>query len=204
MTDTPLRPARLAPAGTEPATSKPAGTMPVAADHPPAGAGPGGRRRWPWLVGAAVAVIALGTAAFAATRDEPAPAPEPPRAFEGHFQLTVTGSRCGVPSVGPQELPQRAAGQFCLVDVAVHNSGAEAELLDPGAQRAIDSQGAEHPVADQALVFLNEPQPTLLEEIAPGATVKGVLPFDVPAGVQLSELVLHTAMDSTGARVPVS
>ncbi|XVV12662.1 DUF4352 domain-containing protein [Actinoplanes sp. CA-131856] len=199
MTDTPLRPARLSPP-----ESKPDGAMPVEAEHPPAGARPRGRRRWPWLVGAAVAVIAAGTAAFAVTRDSPAPAPEPPRAFEGHFELTVTGSRCGVPSVGPQDLPQRAAGQFCLVDVAVHNTGAEAELLDPGAQRAIDSQGAEHRVADQALVFLNEAQPTLLEEIAPGATVKGVLPFDVPAGVQLSELVLHTAMDSPGARVPVS
>ncbi|XVU25363.1 DUF4352 domain-containing protein [Actinoplanes sp. CA-054009] len=155
-------------------------------------------------MGAAVAVLAAGTAAFAVTRDDPAPKPEPPSAFEGHFELTVTGSRCGVPTVGPQDLSQRATGQFCLVDVSVHNTGAEAELLDPGAQRAIDSRGAEHRVADQALVFLNEPRPTLLEEIAPGATVKGVLPFDVPAGVQLSELVLHTAMDSPGARVPVS
>ncbi|MEU8816256.1 DUF4352 domain-containing protein [Actinoplanes sp. NPDC048796] len=189
MTDTPLRPARA-----------PLAEM----DHPPAEERPRGRRRWPWLVGAAVAVVAAGTAAYAVTRDGPAPAPAPPSAFEGHFELTVTGSRCGVPSVGPQDLPQRAAGQFCLVDVAIHNTGAEAELLDPGAQRAIDSQGTEHRVAEQALVFLNELQPTVLEEIAPGGTVNGVLPFDVPAGAQLSELVLHSAMDSPGARVPVS
>jgi hypothetical protein len=148
--------------------------------------------------------VAIGSAGFAVTRDDPPP-PEPASAFEGTFELTVEqAARCGITAVGPQELPQRAAGQFCLVDVSVQNTGTEAELLDPGAQRGIDAQGAEHPVAEQALVFLNEQQPTLLEEIQPGATVKGVLPFDIPAGSTLSELVLHSGVDSPGARVPVS
>ncbi|MEV4343598.1 DUF4352 domain-containing protein [Actinoplanes sp. NPDC049596] len=188
MTDTPLRPAR----------------SPLAEKLPERPVPRQRRKRWPWLVAAAVAAVAIGVAAFAVTRDEPDPAAQPPSAFEGHFELTVLGSRCGVTSVGPQDLPQRPQGQFCLVDVEVQNTSSEAELLDPGAQRAIDAQGAEHPLAEQALVFLNEAQPTLLEEIAPGATVKGVLPFDVPAQTQLSELVLHSAMDSAGARVPVS
>ncbi|MFC3740040.1 DUF4352 domain-containing protein [Paractinoplanes deccanensis] len=183
MTNTPLRPARSALTEVEPPPRR--------------------RRRWPWIVGAVVAVVAAGGAAFALSRDEPPP-PEAPRAFEGVFQLTVDGSRCGFDSVGPQELPQHAQGQFCLVDVTVRNTGAESQLLDPGAQRAIDNGGGEHRVAEQALVFLNERQPTLLDEIPPGAAVKGVLPFDVPAGSGLSELVLHSSMDSPGARVPVT
>jgi hypothetical protein len=124
---------------------------------------------------------------------------------EGVFAFTVTGTTCGVRSVGPAVLPQRpTAGQFCLVNVTVRNLGPDAELLDPGAQHAIDAQGRQYAVSDRAAVFLNDQDPTLLAEIPPGATVPGVLAFDVPDGVRLDAIVLHESVASTGVRLPLS
>ncbi len=124
---------------------------------------------------------------------------------EGAFSFTVTGSKCGVKSVGPTDLSQSAStGQFCLVDVSVKNVGTQATLLDGGAQRGVDAQGKEYPLADLATVFLNEKSPTLLEEIKPGEEVKGVLPFQVPDATTLAAIVLHGATSTPGVRVTLS
>jgi hypothetical protein len=123
---------------------------------------------------------------------------------DGAFMVTVAGVRCGVKAVGSDELPQRAKGEFCLVYVTAENAGQEARLFDGGIQRAVDTRGRAYPVTDRATVFLNDQEPTLLEEIAPGATVRGVLPFDVPAGTRLSALILHESAGSRGARVSLS
>lgn len=123
---------------------------------------------------------------------------------EGVFVVTVTGVRCGVEEVGPADLRQPAKGEFCLVEVSAENAGGEAHLLDGGAQRAVDTQGRAYPVDDRAAAFVNDRNPTLLEEIAPGATVTGVLPFDVPAGTRLATLVVHESPGSRGTRVSLS
>jgi hypothetical protein len=90
------------------------------------------------------------------------------------------------------------------VSVAVTNAGPEAALLDPGAQRAVDGGGRQFPVSDRAAAFVNDQNPTLSEEIPPGATVPGVLPFDVPAGTHLAAVLLHESVGSPGVRVPLS
>lgn len=212
MTHTPLRPARSAEPAPESRPSR------------------GPLRRWV-LTGSALAVIVLGAGAYALSREGDSPGErqtvaEPGAAdasgaaganaagaqaakagasgTEGSFTLTVTGTRCGVREVGPADLTQRAAGEFCLVDVAVKNSGREPELLDGGAQRAVDGQGRAYSIADQAAVFLNDQDPSLLDEIPPGATVLGVLPFDVPAGTTLDAVMVHATMDSPGVRVSLS
>jgi hypothetical protein len=117
-------------------------------------------------------------------------------AAEGVFVVTVTGVRCGVRRVG--RVP--AKGQFCLVEVVAENAGREAHRLDGGAQRAVDARGRAYAIAGRAAAVLN----TLRQEIAPGATVRGVLPFDVPRGARLSTLVLHESAGSRGARVALS
>jgi hypothetical protein len=183
--------------------------------------------KWPWAVAGALAVIALGSGAYAMSvgGDEPAasavPAATPSGSLagpdrledaaallrtgaEGVFVLSVTGVHCGVKAVGPAGLRQRPHGTFCLVDVTVENAGQEAQRLDGGAQRAVDTRGRAYPVAGRAAVFLNDRTPTLLEKIAPGSTVRGVLPFDVPRGTRLSALMLHNLAGSRGARVPMS
>jgi hypothetical protein len=123
---------------------------------------------------------------------------------DGAFVVTVTGVRCGVKDVGPDELRQQAKGEFCLVDVAAENAGRDAQLLDGSLQRALDSGGRSYTADEQAVALLNGQGPTLLEEIAPGATVRGVLPFDVPTGTKLASLVLHESMQSRGARVSLT
>jgi hypothetical protein len=87
--------------------------------------------------------------------------------------------------------------------VAVENAGEEARLLDDGAQRAVDTRGRAYAVAGRAAALLNDRTPTL-GRIAPGTTVRGVLPFDVPRGTRLSALVLHDTPGSRGARVPLA
>jgi hypothetical protein len=212
MTHTPLRPERSTGAGS--------GTDSVEAGAGAANRAASRRPKWPWIAGGVLAVVAVGVTAVAMTGSDDKAAENRPAAnadsanggataltasgTDGAFAFNATSIECGVPTVGPAELPQQAAGQFCLVDVSVKNTGTDAALLDPGAQRALDGQGREHAVADQAGVFLNDQKPSLLDEIAPGAEVRGVLAFDVPAGERLTALQLHESMDSAGVRVPLS
>lgn len=188
----------------------------------------GRRTRWPWVVAGLLAVLVIGSAAYAMNAgDEPAAERSAATAqsegagadlsesggdaitlnrtgADGVFVVTVTGVRCGVKTVGPAELPQRAEGEFCLVNVTAENAGSEAQLLDGGIQHAVDTRGRSYRVADAAAAFLNDQRPTLLEEIAAGATVRGVLPFDVPSGTRLAALLLHESPGSRGARVELT
>jgi hypothetical protein len=212
MTNTPLRPARSAPADPKP---------PQAAR----------RGRTPWFVGGVFALVVAGVVGYVAsdTTDPSEPAaevvmtqsatpdsvaaspaqltalPAGHRGAEGTLSISVTQTECGVSLVGPPDLPMPASeGQFCLVSVAVKNTGTEPRLLDPGAQRALDQHGRSYRVAEQAAVFTNDQDPSLLDEIPPGAIRSGVVPFDVPPGVRLTGLVLHKSPYSTGVRVPLS
>ena len=187
MSQTPLRPPT-----TTPTIALPTGER---AKRRPA--------KWLWIAGGGLAALALGSGAYAVSQRDVRTTPAGTMA-EGSFAFSVTGTRCGVEQVGPAALPARPTGRFCLVSVTVRNVGSEADLLDPGAQRAVDAQGRQYPVADQAAALLNSDVPTLLEEIAPGATVSGVLPFDVPADTALTAVELHSAIGSAGLRVPLS
>jgi hypothetical protein len=117
------------------------------------------------------------------------------------FDFDVTGLRCGVSSVGPEGQEQKAAGQFCLLDVTVTNNSGEPELFASGVQRVQDTEGVAYAVAEEAAVFLNDRSPSLLSEVAPGASVTGVLPFDVPSDVRLNEALLIGGMSTPGVRV---
>ncbi|MBB4696219.1 DUF4352 domain-containing protein [Paractinoplanes abujensis] len=126
------------------------------------------------------------------------------RAAEGTLSVAVTKTECGVAEVGPPDLPLAADGEFCLVSMAVQNTGKEPRLLDPGAQRGLDGQGHAYRVAEQAAVFVNDQDPSLLDEIPAGAIRQGVVPFDVPKGTRLTGFLLHKSPYSTGVRVPLS
>ncbi|WP_045744699.1 MULTISPECIES: DUF4352 domain-containing protein [Actinoplanes] len=159
-----------------------------------------------WIGGGIAAVftlVAFGTWAVV-TADHRTPAQLralPGAALAGTFELAVTDLRCGVDSVGPSGMEQRPFGQFCLLGVTVKNAGTEPELFDSGAQRVYDANGVAYAVADQAAVFLNDHETTLLDEIRPGDTVAGVLPFDVPYGARLSEVSVHGSMSTPGVRL---
>jgi hypothetical protein len=123
---------------------------------------------------------------------------------DGALIVTVTGVRCGVEAVGPIELRRREREQFCLVGVSVENAGHEARLFDGGAQRAVDAHGRAYGVFGRAAVFLNERAPSLLDAIPGGGTVRGVLPFEIPARTRLATLLVHESAGTRGARIPLS
>ena len=162
------------------------------------------RRTRLWIGGGIVAALLLIAFGVWAVTAAPAPglsAETPGVPAGGPFELAATGLRCGVSQVGPDELEQRAAGEFCLVDVRIRNIGDRPELFDSGAQRAFGADGVAYAVAEQAVVFLNDGSRTLLEEIPPGATVAGVLPFDVPAGTKLVAVHLQGSVSMPGVRL---
>lgn len=186
-----------------PHRSAPARAIPPSVDGPD----PGGSR-WRtriWVAGGILASAALIGFGVWAVTTTPATVvvtgAEHGGSPSGDFAFDVTAVRCGVTSVGPGGLEQRAAGQFCLLDVKVTNNGGEPELLDGGAQRLHDTNGVAYAVADNAAVFLNDHDPTLLDEIEPGETVVGVLPFDLPRDARPSEATLRDGMSSPGVRV---
>jgi hypothetical protein len=147
------------------------------------------------LIGFGAWAVATTPAVVVVTIAEPDDSPQ-----DG-FGFDVTGLHCGVPSIGPEGLEQKADGQFCLLDVKVTNKGGEPELFDSGAPRVHDTNGVAYAVADQAVVFLNDASPSLLAEVEPGETVNGVLPFDVPSDVHLSEAELTGTVSTPGVRV---
>jgi hypothetical protein len=116
---------------------------------------------------------------------------------DGAFIVTVAGVRCGVEATGPIELRRRDRRRLCLVGVVVENAGREARLLDGGAQRAVDAHGRAYSVVGRAAAFLNERAPSLLDAIPGGATVRGVLPFEVPARTHLVALLIHESAAHT-------
>ncbi|MEV0899623.1 DUF4352 domain-containing protein [Actinoplanes sp. NPDC049802] len=159
-----------------------------------------------WIAGGvtvSAALVAFGVWAVATSPAATVSGALPGDPPIGQFTVSATALRCGVPSVGPAGLEQRAAGQFCLLDVTVTNNGREPELFDSGAQRIHDTNGEAYAVAEQAAVFLNDRSPTLLDRIGPGETVAGVLPFDVPVDAQLSGGVLSGEESTPGVRVPL-
>lgn len=163
-------------------------------------------KMWAWVGGGvvtALALIAFGVWAVATAERIPGSRPEAVSggARTGNFTFAVGELRCGVESIGPVGLEQRPSGQFCLLGVTVTNTGTEPQLFDSGAQRAYDTNGVAYAVADQAAVFLNDRNPTLLNEIAPGEAVYGVLPFDVPEDAQLIEVSVHASMSTPGVRI---
>ncbi|GIE05455.1 DUF4352 domain-containing protein [Paractinoplanes durhamensis] len=179
--------------------------------------------RWPWPAAVTLGVVALGSVAFAVSRDGSGASAAPVAVVsatasaraEGGTRLTrvgadgalivsVAGLRCGVAAIGPADLRQRAGGEFCLADVAVENAGQEPRLFDGSAQRAVDVHGRAYATDDRSAAFLNDRVPSLLDEIPAATTVRGVLPFDVPAGTRLSALLVHESADSRGARIALN
>ncbi|WP_250000334.1 DUF4352 domain-containing protein [Actinoplanes sp. M2I2] len=211
MTNTPLRPARSTPVASDPRDPR--------------------RGKAPWIAGGVFVLVLAGVGTYLAYRTgedsavpvtptatardiavatsdavpvrDAVPAPAIVTASEGTLEISLSTTKCGVAAVGPADLPLAAEGEFCLVDMAARNTGKEPRLLDPGAQRAVDEHGRSHRVAEQAAVLINDRDPSLLDEIPPGATRHGVVPFDVPKGIRLAAFMLHKSPYSTGVRVPL-
>lgn len=186
--------------------------------NPPGGASrlpgrePRRRKKWPWVVLGCVGLFTVvlgGTAKFASALDDKQSGAKAvagrmnTASADGKFQFTVTGMKCGAPSVGDAVLSQKAQGQYCIVDVNVKNISPTAELLTDSSQKGYDENDTEYSVASGAGVYANKDYSVFLEQISPGNAVDGKLAFDVPTGTKLSYVVLHESMYTAGVKIPL-
>jgi hypothetical protein len=179
------------------------------------------KRRWPWIAGGIVLVMALGcvgaftllgagakvvsdatgemdanqkgTNAAAGQMGKPAK--------DGKFEFTVTGMKCGLGQVGG-EFGSKAQGEFCVVAVTIKNVADTAEPFADSSQQATDDAGKTYDVDSAASMSANGNGSTLFENINPGNKVNGKLAFDVPKGTKLTSIVLHESMFTAGVKIP--
>ncbi len=97
----------------------------------------------------------------------------------GDFGFVVNSMKCGVASVGPDVIAEKAQGQFCLVKIAVTNNGKEPGTFNDSSQALFDSAGAKYTPSTSADISI-EDNDVFLADINPGNTVSGTLAFDVP------------------------
>lgn len=119
---------------------------------------------------------------------------------DGKFEFKVTKIRRGVKRVGAEPFGEKAQGQFILVSLTVTNIGEEAQTLDGSAQIMYDAKGRKFSSDGGAAIYLDESN-TFFNQINPGNTVKGVVVFDIPKGVEPVTLELHDSVFSGGIDV---
>lgn len=119
---------------------------------------------------------------------------------DGKFEFTVTQVEPGVQEIGDEFLSQEAQGQFVLVHLTVENIGNESQYFDGNNVTAYDAKNREFAADTEAAIYLDDSN-SFLNEINPGNSVKGVVVFDVPADVKLSQLELHDSAFSGGVAV---
>lgn len=181
---------------------------------------PAKKRKWPWIVGGVLlasilgciglfTVVLGGTGAALNELDENSKGQHAVAgqmgapATDGKFQFMVTAMKCGATSVGADLLGRKAQGQYCILDVQIKNVGDSVETVVDLPQKAYDAKGNEYSVDAEAGLYANAEQPTFLEQINPGNTVKGKLVFDVPPGTKLTSVVLHESSFTAGVKVPL-
>jgi len=123
----------------------------------------------------------------------------------GDFVFVVNSMKCGVASVGPDVLAEKAQGQFCLVKVAVTNNGKKPGTFNDSSQALFDSAGAKYTPSSSADIAIEGNQ-VFLQDINPGNTVNGTLAFDVPDSFSADhiELVSGLGVMDKPAKVAVS
>lgn len=117
---------------------------------------------------------------------------------DGKFEFTVQGTATKT-TVGPKFLEEDAQGKFLLVKVKVENIGDEAQYLSGTDQYLYDKAGKKYS-ADDGVMSVMEGNP-FLEQINPGNTVQGTIPFDIPTSVKPVKMELHDSMFSGGVEV---
>jgi hypothetical protein len=149
------------------------------------------------------------------TQEEPAAEAEAPAAEEapaeaiatigtpvrdGQFEFVVLGVETGVASVGG-EFGETAQGEYTLVEMTVTNIGDEPQMFTDSDQTGFDSQGRELNADTSAGIWANEDARGFLEDINPGNSVTVKVVYDLPAGEQLTSVMLHDSMFSGGVEV---
>ena len=121
---------------------------------------------------------------------------------DGRFEFVVHSVQCGVGQLGPDNAEQRAEGQFCLVSLTVKNIGDQPHTMTDRAQKGYGTNGSRYGTNSTAGLYANDTNSQVwLKAIHPGAEVTGTIVYDLPRGVELSELELHDSLTSGGVTI---
>lgn len=142
---------------------------------------------------------------------------------DGPLTFVVDGVRCHVAAVGPSDSPVRPEhGQFCRVEMTIRDVGAGPVVFEAAAQRATGSGGAFYlpiPAADLAVNGASDaiappdlsgdpiagdteaPTPAADPPLKPGESRHVTLVYDLPPGVALTAIELHTSAYTPGVTV---
>jgi hypothetical protein len=138
----------------------------------------------------------------------PTPTTPPPPGIgdlvqDGTFEFVVSDVTCGESSVEWGILRESADGQYCLVEIAVKNTGNLPALFLDRAQHMFASDGSRHRADATAGFIANEGISVWANVVLAGGTTGGILVFDIPADTTPVVLELHDSLLSNGAAVTV-
>ncbi|WP_454163073.1 DUF4352 domain-containing protein [Gordonia iterans] len=196
--------------------AQPGAPAPGLPAQPPA---PKSRKKWPWILGGVVVLIALiaavsgggdpspagdaGSGATVAADDAESRAAglnTPVR--DGKFEFVVTGVESGVSEVGDNEfLTEKAQGQFVIVTMTVKNIGDKSQSFSPSEQKLKDTDGRTFETDSSAQIALGGTDIAVWDKVNPGNTVTVKLVYDMPSGAKPATLELHDSMFSGGVTV---
>ncbi|GAF14942.1 hypothetical protein JCM19046_3495 [Bacillus sp. JCM 19046] len=91
--------------------------------------------------------------------------------------------------IGNQYLNETAKGEFLLFEVSIENKRSEALTMNADYFKLI-ANGATYESDSMYSIYL-EDNSIIYESINPGLTLSGVIPFDVPPGLDLSDAVIQ-------------
>lgn len=191
------------------------------------------KKRWPWIVGAIVLVVAIAgffggnksdtgntaqtnsASQTQANKGEQANKADQKKEDEtyaigkeftvGDWAVTVVSVDAPVPDVGKSEYIEgaKAQGQFIPVKIKAKNNGSKGATFFADNVKLKDSEGKEFSYSSDAAIWGAEKGGLILEDVNPGNTVEGMLWFDTPAGANISELVFSGGLLDKSVSVPV-
>jgi hypothetical protein len=111
---------------------------------------------------------------------------------DGKFEFVITKITHRKTAGDPEFGGETAQGEYTVLHVRVTNIGSETQTFDDSAQLVFDAR---------ADIDLNNGGSVFLQDINPGNTVRGVIAFDMPAGVRAVKAELHDSGFSGGVTV---
>jgi hypothetical protein len=120
-------------------------------------------------------------------------------ARDRYFDVTVRSARCGY-EVLPHATWLRPEGQYCIVHLAFRNvTGAPVRFtLTAWFQYAYTPDGTRHPGRMLATSAESQRHNPFFQNVAAGATSRGLVVFDIPTGQRLTSLRIKESITSPG------
>lgn len=121
---------------------------------------------------------------------------------DGKFTFKVTKAKNGPKQIGSSYLSHKPQGRFFFVYITVRNHGDEAQYFVGDSQKLLAGD-KEFSADGEASIYLKDSK-SLLTEINPGNTVKGVIVYDIPKKAKPTAIELHDSMFSGGVTVSLA